>query len=392
WLHVRLPSTFSEYDMDGAATNGHLNVIKWLHEHRSEGCTHMAPFHAARHGHLEVIQWLHAHYPDKFVRQAMDQAAGNGHLHIVRWLHENCREGCTAYAMYLAARNGHLNVMLYLLEHRSEGFPSNVMTAAHNFEVQCLFSSSRPLSLKTDRSHRVHEPMIVLQSAYNKRPAFVKDCLRCLAQIATCEGNIEILDWLNQLGLELRTTIPIRDAVARGNVQLLQWFYSNQFELQDPDLLELAVQKGQLDAARWLSKRGFKITSLNLIEEAGRNDNVSLLRWLVEHGPPLDFDAALVLTGKYHHEEIVPMVSESVRVLLVCEALQSSNRNLVWHILVGTRIEDENSRETIRDAIQHASSSMLRWIEDSSICESCVWCLPALRKRRASEMGLVDQN
>lgn len=47
--------------MDGAAANNHLEVVKWLHENRSEGSTTDALDRAAGNGHIEVVQWLHAH-------------------------------------------------------------------------------------------------------------------------------------------------------------------------------------------------------------------------------------------------------------------------------------------------------------------------------------------
>jgi hypothetical protein len=53
--------------MDWAAENGHLHIIKWLHDNRIEGCTTLA----------------------------MNWAASNGHLHVVQWLHENRTKGCT---------------------------------------------------------------------------------------------------------------------------------------------------------------------------------------------------------------------------------------------------------------------------------------------------------
>jgi hypothetical protein len=37
----------------------------------------------------------------------MNSAAENGHLEVVQWLHENRSEGCTEDAMDFAARNGH---------------------------------------------------------------------------------------------------------------------------------------------------------------------------------------------------------------------------------------------------------------------------------------------
>ncbi len=41
------------------AKNGHLAVVKWLHENRTEGCTTDAMDDAASNGHLTVVKWLH---------------------------------------------------------------------------------------------------------------------------------------------------------------------------------------------------------------------------------------------------------------------------------------------------------------------------------------------
>ena len=46
--------------MNNAAAYGHLDVVRWLHSNRSEGCTFDAMNYAASNGHLVVIQWLHS--------------------------------------------------------------------------------------------------------------------------------------------------------------------------------------------------------------------------------------------------------------------------------------------------------------------------------------------
>jgi hypothetical protein len=46
---------------DGAAANGHLEVIKWLHENKKDvECTENALDKAAAKGHLEVCKYIHA--------------------------------------------------------------------------------------------------------------------------------------------------------------------------------------------------------------------------------------------------------------------------------------------------------------------------------------------
>jgi ankyrin repeat protein len=44
--------------MNLAAEKGHLEVIKWLHENRDEGCTSDAMDWAAKNGHQEVVKYL----------------------------------------------------------------------------------------------------------------------------------------------------------------------------------------------------------------------------------------------------------------------------------------------------------------------------------------------
>ena len=44
--------------MDYAVYNGHLDVIKWLYENRTEGCTYQAMNWAVESGHLDVVEWL----------------------------------------------------------------------------------------------------------------------------------------------------------------------------------------------------------------------------------------------------------------------------------------------------------------------------------------------
>ena len=51
----------------------------------------------------------------------MDLASSNGYLDIVKFLHENRTEGCTTWAMDWASLKGYLDVVEYL---KSIGTPS----------------------------------------------------------------------------------------------------------------------------------------------------------------------------------------------------------------------------------------------------------------------------
>ena len=64
----------------------------------------------------------------------MDYAAQFGHLDVVKWLHENRTEGCTTDAMDLAAKNGHLETVKWLAKNRREGSETACMLD-HAFKI-----------------------------------------------------------------------------------------------------------------------------------------------------------------------------------------------------------------------------------------------------------------
>lgn len=73
--------------MDGAAEGGHLEIVKWLHSNRSEGCTKKAMDGAAREGLLDIMKWLHANRSEGCNPKAVYGALKHGHLEVLDWLH-----------------------------------------------------------------------------------------------------------------------------------------------------------------------------------------------------------------------------------------------------------------------------------------------------------------
>ncbi len=110
----------SERAMDVAAENGHLHVVRWLHDNWTKGCSVLAMNSAAENGHLPVVRWLHDNRHEGCSKDAMNLATINGHLDVVRWLHGNRDEGCPREAMYDAAWNDHWPVARWLHENCHE--------------------------------------------------------------------------------------------------------------------------------------------------------------------------------------------------------------------------------------------------------------------------------
>ncbi|RHY22297.1 hypothetical protein DYB32_009540 [Aphanomyces invadans] len=112
------------YDaLDWAASVGQLASVVWLHEHSAMlrlEVSVVAMDEAAGHNFLDVVEFLHYHRTEGCTATAMDNAAANGHLAMVRWLHTNRKEGCTEWAICLAALGGHLEVVQFLWTSRPE--------------------------------------------------------------------------------------------------------------------------------------------------------------------------------------------------------------------------------------------------------------------------------
>lgn len=301
---------------------------------------------------LEVLKWLHKHYPETFepgLYDLMDEAVAyrTSRLEVVQWLHENIPKLRATTAMKHAATSGRLDIFLYLLPNRGVSSNEEILHT-QNFQVLCRFDPNT-------RGKRCSNPATsdqvkMLQTVFKHRHHFLKCCLSCLAGISCSRGNTEILDWVNQFGIELRSTEPVRDAVQRDDVKLLQWFSDNGFEMKDLKLLALAVGSSNLDTLRWLSKHGHAVDSLDLVRRAGWKYNtyqsIPVLRWLVEHGPPLDAPTATYLVLESRHVEIVPWVAEKYRKDLVLMALRNDQR-VLWWILARTKFQDEDIQRKI---------------------------------------------
>ena len=127
--------------MNLAASQGHLEMVEWLRNNRSEGCTTDAMDKAALGGYFDVLKFLHLNRSEGFTARAMDDAFrfgrsekeshwnGNfwnyeliegGNLEVVKWLHENRTEGCDMALLEQAILDSSIDVVSYLIENDLE--------------------------------------------------------------------------------------------------------------------------------------------------------------------------------------------------------------------------------------------------------------------------------
>ena len=121
--------------MDSVVELGDLDLVKWLHEtYGQEVRSPNAMDLAAHGGRMPILVYLHElGYPA--TTNAMDWGAAMNHLDVVQWLHTHRSEGCTHLAIDTAVFNNHNSMAVWLLKNRKEGFSETALEAARLFNL-----------------------------------------------------------------------------------------------------------------------------------------------------------------------------------------------------------------------------------------------------------------
>ncbi|KAG9400938.1 Ankyrin repeat and SAM domain-containing protein 3 [Aphanomyces cochlioides] len=234
--------------MDVAAAQGHVKVLNWLRMNRREGHTAKAIYGAASNGHLDCVQWLHTasrHLNAGWDARIMDAAAANGHLEIVKFLHTNRREGCTSMAMSLAAANGHLDVVEFLFTHRRELCTEDALDWAASVgqlaSVEWLHAHAAhlPISVSVVAMDEAasHNYMDVVQFLHTHRN---EGCTKSAMDNAAANGHLEMVKWLHKNRSEGCTEWAICLAALADNVDILEFLWRQRVECQGYDALDAA--------------------------------------------------------------------------------------------------------------------------------------------------------
>ena len=99
-----------------AAQNGHLEVLKYLHEEgKAPWDFHTASF-AADNGHLHILEYLVERKFDKYDEWACTLAAKFGYFDCLVYLHETAKAPWDSWGVFWAHTNNHSECLQYLLD------------------------------------------------------------------------------------------------------------------------------------------------------------------------------------------------------------------------------------------------------------------------------------
>ena len=99
-----------------AAENGHLEILKYLHEEAKAPWDSRTATLAAKYGHLHILEYLVERKFDQYSEAACWYAAKNGHLDCLKYLHETAKAPWYSRAVEEAYWRKHTDCLQYLLD------------------------------------------------------------------------------------------------------------------------------------------------------------------------------------------------------------------------------------------------------------------------------------
>ena len=140
WVHKSLwqlhwNETYFCYQVAG--TNK-LELLKWAREEKKCWWDYRTIRAAACRGNLEMVKYCVAS-KCAIDEMACELAAGNGHLEVLKYLHEEVKARWGSETASYADENGHLHILEYLVEPKFDEYDEDAcMIAAENGHLDCL--------------------------------------------------------------------------------------------------------------------------------------------------------------------------------------------------------------------------------------------------------------
>ena len=140
WIREEKKCEWDYRTITAAADQGNLEMVKYCVANECPiDINRNACACAALEGHLEVLKYLHEEVKAPWDSLTARWAALNGHLHILEYLVERKFDKYSGFECQCAAKNGHLDCLKYLHETAKAPWDEDAVIYAHNNnQTECL--------------------------------------------------------------------------------------------------------------------------------------------------------------------------------------------------------------------------------------------------------------
>jgi len=138
WAREEKKCEWDELTITAAALQGNLEMVKYCVANECPMYVSACAY-AASNGHLEVLKYLHEEVKAPWDSLTANCAASSGHLHILEYLVERKYNKYNELTCADAAKFGHLDCLKYLHETAKAPWNSEAVREAHeNKQPECL--------------------------------------------------------------------------------------------------------------------------------------------------------------------------------------------------------------------------------------------------------------
>ncbi|KAF0684424.1 Aste57867_23595 [Aphanomyces stellatus] len=321
--------------MDWAAGHGNLDMIQFLHQRRTEGCTdaalsdalrgghvdvavylldhHLAVLnpnvqdimeHAARHGHLNTLQWLANRQLGRMGAKIWENAAYGNHLPILQWLQATNQAGFSVKCISSATSRLHFDVAHFLMNHcnviasttltvRPNGGTPRAVDVFPDGELGRLASGIMTTAAgagQLELLQWLHE-----NKSVDMLPAVQLEVLTWLLEdqeikctvtamdVAARSGQLATVQWLHANTMAGCSTLAVNWAAENGHLPVVQWLLSNRAEGCTADAMNGAAANGHLEMVKWLHANRSDGCTTYAMDKAAENGHLEIVQWLRQH-------------------------------------------------------------------------------------------------------------
>ncbi|EGG15191.1 hypothetical protein DFA_10017 [Cavenderia fasciculata] len=261
--------------IDGAALNGHVEMIDYLYKNRQEQCTVAAIENACRNGHLKVLEYLRNHHPIwQFCSfNSWLLAAGGGHTNVLEfhklYTNNNNNNYDINTGILSACAGGHLDTVVYLCgqgNHHDQrvGDQINLVAQVGNLELfkyivetYQTVPTARAIEFAAQFGH------LDIISYIAKEPNHLLFTSKTF-ELAAQSGNLELVKFIHQQCAPY-SELVMNKAATYGHLNVCKWIHENVNGITfSAEIFDGAAINGHIHVVEWLINRGCPITNKSL--------------------------------------------------------------------------------------------------------------------------------
>eukprot|EP00842_Homolaphlyctis_polyrhiza_P001505 jgi/Hompol1/2355/HPOL_005967-RA len=179
----------------------------------------------ATNGHLDVLIWLHQHTDLPFTGGIVDGAAFEGQIHVAKWFRSNFTLNCSSDAFFNAGSNGHVEMFIWLWDN----YPA-VRPSANDF------------------SYNIANHFWILDTIRQR----TSDDLSYLLSEIIGTANFPMAELLLELGFAELSANMMDNICLFRSTDGIRWLHERIKGQYDPELIVLACARDRFETAKCL--------------------------------------------------------------------------------------------------------------------------------------------